>query len=73
MKFLLVLAVVALGVWLWRHNRTAAQPDAPPMPNASPEDMVRCRVCGTHLPRSEAVSGSMGDYCGPEHAAQERH
>ena len=72
MKFLLFLAIVLLGVWLWRSGRrghTPSQTDtsAPP---PGPQDMVRCTRCGVHLPHNEAVVGRIGLYCGDEHRQQ---
>ncbi|MBI2772819.1 MAG: hypothetical protein HYX47_24605 [Burkholderiales bacterium] len=71
MKYLLVLAVVLFGVWLWRNNRKAERdgeaPRTPPSA-ALPQDMVRCPVCAVHLPRADALPGPGGQlYCSPEH------
>lgn len=70
MKYLLVLAVVVVAFYIWRNNRReelgARQPPQPPRPGA-PVTMVACRVCGTHLPQSEAVQGREGLYCSQEH------
>jgi uncharacterized protein len=72
-KYLLVLAVVLIAVWLWRNNRRLEQqerevpPRAPP-PLAPPQDMVRCPVCAVHLPRADALPGPDGQlYCCQEH------
>ena len=72
MKYLLVLAVVMLAVWIWRNNRRLERQDRPaappPAPLASPQDMVRCPVCSVHLPRTDALAGPDGRlYCCPEH------
>jgi uncharacterized protein len=75
MKYLLVLAVVAVAIWIWRNNRraevadrTAQRPDQ--RAATKPQTMVACRVCGTHLPHNEAVQGREGLYCGTEHRQQ---
>jgi uncharacterized protein len=75
MKYLLVLAVVAVAFWIWRNNRraevadrTARRPD--PRHDGKPVTMVACRVCGTHLPHTDAVQGRQGLYCGQEHRQQ---
>jgi uncharacterized protein len=69
-KFLLLLAIVLLLVWLWRSGRRdASSPEQPERP-ASPPDpqkMVRCAHCGVHLPHSDALVGRIGLYCSPEH------
>ncbi|MBL0944104.1 MAG: hypothetical protein IBJ04_07250 [Hydrogenophaga sp.] len=72
MKYLLVIAVVMVAFWIWRNNRRAeaaeraAQRPAP-RPAGQPVTMVACRVCGTHLPQTEAVTGRQGSYCSTEH------
>jgi uncharacterized protein len=71
MKYLLVLAVVLIAVWLWRNNRRSEneerKPAAPPAVPA-PQDMVRCPVCAVHLPRADALPGPDGRlYCSQEH------
>ena len=55
-KFLLVIAVFFV-VYLLLRNFQRRSKAAPPSQSAGRfgEDMVRCRVCGVHLPTSEAV------------------
>jgi uncharacterized protein len=79
MKFLLLLAVIAVVWWLMagRSARTqavrAARKPAPPRI----EPMVRCAHCGVHLPRGEALAlegAEAGDdtqpwFCSPAHRA----
>jgi uncharacterized protein len=74
MKYLLVLAVLLVAYYLWRHNREVERQERvkpqPPPANATPaqlDAMVTCRHCGLHLPASEAQRGALGYYCGPEH------
>ncbi len=73
MKYLLVLAVVLVAFYIWRNNRAAeareqaAPPPRPPAPPAAPDAIVTCRHCGVHLPSREALKGTLGYYCGPEH------
>lgn len=73
MKFLLVLMVLLVAIWVWRNNRSAdggtARPPAPPKP-ARPTDMVACLQCGTHVPEGESVAGRDGPYCCQEHRRQ---
>lgn len=77
-KYLLVIAVVLVAFYIWRHNRRVeAQQEAERehaerqrrtrRPPAAPDAMVTCRHCGLHLPASEAIKGSLGYYCGQEH------
>ncbi len=74
MKFLilLLLAVLVL-VWLLRGARRRVQP--PPVPPAprpadAAQPIVACQHCGVHLPRSEALPGRGGVFCGEAHRAE---
>jgi len=76
MKYLIVLFVVALAIWLWRRNRReemeeaarAAKPPAAPRRAGAPQEMVRCAHCGLHLPASDAIAGPGGGvYCSIAH------
>jgi len=71
-KFFLVIAVFIVFYLLLRNH--AKKQDAVPPGAASKhgssrigEDMVRCSVCGVHLPTSEAVTSRGDFYCGKEH------
>lgn len=74
MKYLLVLAVVMVAIYVWRQNRRdeidAQRPQTPQQPPRAPQApalMVTCLHCGTHLPPTDAVKGHLGWYCGDEH------
>lgn len=70
-KFLLLLAlgiVVYLIVSRMKGGADRQQEVAQrPPPPATPEDMVRCTVCGVHLPRSESFTSSGRFFCSDEH------
>ena len=73
MKYFLILLAVAAGIWIWRSGRRealrareAARRPAPPQL----QDMVRCSVCGVHLPATGAVAVRSGVFCCPEHQKQ---
>ena len=74
MKYLLVLLVVVVAVWIWRNNRranpverqTGQKPQAPPQA-LPPTIMVACAHCGAHLPEADAVTGTRGVYCCMDH------
>lgn len=74
MKYLLVLAVLVVAFYWWRSNRAEAKgkAPAPPPPGQPPRQlqMVRCAVCGLHLPQGDAVLTARGSYCGVEHRDQ---
>jgi uncharacterized protein len=75
-KYLIVLLVVLAGLWAWRNGRRTDLPDKTgrkptgKTPPAEPPDMVRCAVCGVHLPRAEALTGRAGSYCSQAHRQQ---
>lgn len=74
MKYLLVTALIVGIFWLWRRNRQVEKDTgAPPRPSPSKgvSEMVACRVCQVHLPRSEALIGrDSGLYCSEAHRRQ---
>jgi uncharacterized protein len=66
-KFLLLIAVIVIAYAVVKNSsrrRDRQQPAAPP----APEDMVRCNVCGVHLPRSESLKSSGEFFCSEEHS-----
>ena len=80
MKYLLVLAVLWVAIWLWRKNRREEMRDAMRERAAkaqeqqqrttagTPQAMVRCAHCGLHLPATEAIAGPGGAiYCSTAH------
>lgn len=69
-KFLLLLALgIVVYLIVSRMKREGEQPDIArrPPPPATPEDMVRCAVCGVHLPRSESFTSRGMFFCSDEH------
>lgn len=70
MKFLVVLVVVVVGLWLLlgRTKRRGAVVDTKrePPPVAA-QTMVACAHCGVHLPRSDAVADGALVYCSEAH------
>lgn len=76
MKYLVVFAVLALAFWIWRSNRVRAstkqsfdmKKTAPS--DATPQTMLRCAVCGVHLPETDALTGKQGSYCSSAHLKQ---
>lgn len=72
MKYLLVLAVVLIGFYVWRSSREGRQPPAAPRPEKPSSDtpsieMVQCAHCGIHCPSTDAISGKLGVYCTAQH------
>ncbi|MDD3528826.1 MAG: PP0621 family protein [Gallionellaceae bacterium] len=60
---LIVLVTIALVLWFKHMARPRRHPGSRP----EAEDMVRCRVCGVNLPRSEALLSQGRTYCCEEH------
>lgn len=69
-RFLLLVVVVVLAVWLVRRALLRGKGDAgtPRPPAAGQGDLVKCANCGTHLPRAEARPAGEFLYCSDEHA-----
>ncbi len=76
MKLLLILAALALGLWLWRSGRGAASPHSQVKPTAKPtsapktQEMIPCALCQMHVPQAEAIAGRQGSYCCEQHRRQ---
>lgn len=70
MKFIVLFVVIVVVLWLARHagRRVTHGNDKPPLPPR--EEMVACRQCGLHLPRSEALPGRGGLFCSEAHRAE---
>jgi len=75
MKYLLVIALALVVVWLWRSSRRPNQEQAPPKTAsrnkpAPATEVVACAVCAVHLPRADALPGGKGFYCSDAHRRQ---
>lgn len=65
-KFLLLIAVFIIAYAVLRNS--ARRRDAnQAKPRSGAEDMVRCKVCGIHLPRSECLTSEGEAFCSEEH------
>ncbi|TCJ15353.1 hypothetical protein EZJ19_06975 [Parasulfuritortus cantonensis] len=67
MTKLLFLVVVVGAVVLWLKHMGRPRQDLEGGQRSQVEDMVRCRVCGVNLPRSEAILSQGRFYCCEEH------
>jgi uncharacterized protein len=70
MKYLLVLVVVGIGLWLLLRARPRVDPpkDPPRRPPAGPAAMVACAHCDLRLPQAEAQFDAQGrPYCSEAH------
>jgi uncharacterized protein len=73
-KFLLVVAVFVVFFLFLRNQARKASGTRPPpsaskhdSPSRHGEDMVRCSICGVHLPTTEAVTSRGDFFCSKEH------
>ena len=65
-KFLLLIAVFIIAYMVIKSG--ARRRDWPKQaPGSIEEDMVRCKVCGVHLPRSESLESRDEFFCSEEH------
>ncbi|MFA5081187.1 MAG: PP0621 family protein [Hydrogenophilaceae bacterium] len=65
-KLLFIIAVtIALVLWFKHMGRPKRDLDAKKQHDV--EDMVRCKVCGVNMPRSEALLAQGSFYCCEEH------
>lgn len=74
MKYLLIIAIALVVVWLWRSGRPSLPRSTPagrgrgkPAADKQAIEMVACGVCHVHLPRSDALPGPNGFYCSEAH------
>ena len=75
MKFLLVLLVVGVGLWMLnarlRGPGSGGRGDAADPPKkpaaAKPVEMVACAHCGVHLPATDAQADGARLYCSDAH------
>jgi uncharacterized protein len=65
-KFLLLVALIAVAIWLYRKSN-GSRPASPPQPPPDPENMVICGHCGIRFPASESSLDADIHYCCDEH------
>ena len=64
MKYLIVVLVVVIVAWWLLRGRSRPGPGMhAAAPSPQPLQVVACRHCGVHLPRSECVEAPDGVYC----------
>jgi uncharacterized protein len=66
MKYLLLVAFVAIAWWLWKKRSVQRGQQQAPAARA-PEAMVVCAHCGVHLPASDSVSENGAHFCSDAH------
>ncbi|MEW5771762.1 MAG: PP0621 family protein [Pseudomonadota bacterium] len=66
-KLLFIVLVTVLLVLWFKHMGRKRGGDSRPPRSREAEDMVRCKVCGVNMPRSEAILSRGAYYCCDEH------
>jgi len=66
-KYVVVLLVVVVFVWLMLGARGRSKPKRGKAPEGQAQSMIECDHCGVHLPRSDAVLDRTGSYCSEAH------
>ena len=66
-KFLLLVAVFVIAYMVIKSGSKRDDGARRPPGSGKEEDMVRCNVCGLHLPRSESLRSGDEFYCSEEH------
>jgi uncharacterized protein len=76
MKFLVVLLVLVVAVWLWLGRRrgqvppkeAAKKPTGADAAGNAPQAMLACAHCGVHLPAADVVADAAGrPFCSEAH------
>ena len=67
----IVLVTILLVLWFKHMGRQRGGAHKPPTSKQA-EDMVRCKVCGVNLPRSEALMSKGRFYCCDEHRSSDQ-
>ena len=71
-KYLLLIGGALLVYWIVRASLRRRQRELSQQhEKAAPEDMVRCAVCGVHLPRGESVMSRGRFFCTEDHRRQQ--
>ncbi len=65
MKFLLLIAVLSIIVWLLARHRK--QPPSNKVDPETTEKIVVCAHCRIHVPESESIESDGRHYCCDEH------
>lgn len=66
-KFLLLLAMVCVVWWLWRHRGRALEDTSASSREKPEQAMVPCAHCGVYLPLAESLGEGEWRFCSQEH------
>lgn len=66
-RLLFIALIFGLAYWLIRsYRKNAERPEQPPQA----EEMVRCKLCGLHIPRNDSITQADQFFCCDEHRRQ---
>ena len=66
-KLLVLIVVIAVVYWIVKRYARGAAAAASKRAEVRSEDMVRCAVCGVHLPKSDSLVAQGAFFCSEEH------
>lgn len=66
-RLLFWIAVITVGIWLWRRYKRASETRQQPRKPDAPAPMVRCTTCGIHVPEQQALTQDGQWYCSHAH------
>lgn len=71
-RLLLILAIAAVGWYLYRRLKAGGPPATPGQPPAGQKQpaMLRCAECGVHAPEGSGVRYQSQFFCSPDHLAE---
>jgi uncharacterized protein len=67
MRYLFLLLLIVVGIYLWRRMLRDGSGPAEPRSEGKVANMVRCAHCGTYLPEDEAIRSGERYFCSNEH------
>lgn len=68
--FFVLIALVVYMVWRSSRSRRPDEQRDEQDAQRAPVKMLRCAVCSTHVPATDAVHGKRGAYCSNQHRDQ---
>ena len=66
-RLFILVAVLFVIYMLWRRYKAYKRSQQQPRSPRAVENTVKCRYCGTYLPKSEAIQSDNGYYCSEKH------
>lgn len=66
-KYLLLIALIVIVVWMWRQARATRSGERRPTAPRAAEQMVKCAYCGVNQPVSESILADGRYYCCAAH------